>query len=159
MHAISPDVRNLVTTLATQARRRGIRLLPVDSEHNAVFQCLEGHAHADVSRIILTASGGAFRDWPAERLAHATAGSVGGDQQARGDLALAIGIGDPDMAQSIAGIAQPDEARRAITGEVLQRCEPRFECLAEIARHHDAADPSCGGVFSCPDPAVRGASR
>ena len=76
----------------------------------------------------------------AERLAHATAGSVGGDQQARGDLALAIGIGDPDMAQSIAGIAQPDEARRAITGEVLQRCEPRFECLAEIARHHDAAE-------------------
>jgi 1-deoxy-D-xylulose-5-phosphate reductoisomerase len=44
----------------------------VDSEHNAVFQCLQGHAAADVARITLTASGGAFRDWPAERLAHAT---------------------------------------------------------------------------------------
>ncbi len=54
------------------ARRRQARLLPVDSEHNAVFQCLEGHAQADLSRIILTASGGAFRDWPAARLAHAT---------------------------------------------------------------------------------------
>jgi 1-deoxy-D-xylulose-5-phosphate reductoisomerase len=54
------------------ARRHGTPLLPVDSEHNAVFQCIQGHPSADVSRIILTASGGAFRDWPAERLAHAT---------------------------------------------------------------------------------------
>ena len=55
-----------------EARRRGTRLLPVDSEHNAVFQCIEGHPRAGVRRVILTASGGAFRDWPAERLAHAT---------------------------------------------------------------------------------------
>ncbi len=54
------------------ARASGAKLLPVDSEHNAVFQCLQGHAVADVRRIVLTASGGAFRDWPAERLARAT---------------------------------------------------------------------------------------
>lgn len=54
------------------AKKSGARLLPVDSEHNAVFQCLQGHAHAEVRRVILTASGGAFRDWPAERLADAT---------------------------------------------------------------------------------------
>jgi 1-deoxy-D-xylulose-5-phosphate reductoisomerase len=54
------------------ARARGVKLLPVDSEHNAVFQCLEGHPHAGVRRVVLTASGGAFRDWPAERLAHVT---------------------------------------------------------------------------------------
>lgn len=54
------------------ARANKARLLPVDSEHNAVFQCLEGHPQAGVRRIVLTASGGAFRDWPAERLAHAT---------------------------------------------------------------------------------------
>jgi 1-deoxy-D-xylulose-5-phosphate reductoisomerase len=54
------------------AKKSGARLLPVDSEHNAVFQCLQGHAHADVRRVILTASGGAFRDWPAERLGEAT---------------------------------------------------------------------------------------
>jgi 1-deoxy-D-xylulose-5-phosphate reductoisomerase len=55
-----------------EARKHGGRLLPVDSEHNAVFQCLEGHPQAAVRRIVLTASGGAFRDWPAERLADAT---------------------------------------------------------------------------------------
>ena len=54
------------------ARRTGARLLPVDSEHNAVFQCLAGHNIADVSRVVLTASGGAFRDWPLARLATAT---------------------------------------------------------------------------------------
>ncbi|MEN9632329.1 MAG: hypothetical protein RL077_733 [Verrucomicrobiota bacterium] len=43
-------------------------VLPIDSEHNAVFQCLQGHAHGGVRKIILTASGGAFRDWPTERL-------------------------------------------------------------------------------------------
>ncbi|MET0262752.1 MAG: 1-deoxy-D-xylulose-5-phosphate reductoisomerase, partial [Rariglobus sp.] len=54
------------------AKASGAQLLPVDSEHNAVFQCLQGHDCADVARITLTASGGAFRDWPAERLAHVT---------------------------------------------------------------------------------------
>ena len=54
------------------ARARGVKLLPVDSEHNAVFQCIEGHPAAGVRRVILTASGGAFRDWPTERLARAT---------------------------------------------------------------------------------------
>jgi 1-deoxy-D-xylulose-5-phosphate reductoisomerase len=54
------------------ARLHGTRLLPVDSEHNGVFQCLEGHRAADVRRLVLTASGGAFRDWPLEKLAHAT---------------------------------------------------------------------------------------
>ena len=55
-----------------EARRHGTRLLPVDSEHNAVFQCIEGHPSAGVRRIVLTASGGAFRDWPVGQLAHAT---------------------------------------------------------------------------------------
>jgi 1-deoxy-D-xylulose-5-phosphate reductoisomerase len=54
------------------ARASGARLVPVDSEHNAVFQCLEGHPHSAVRRIVLTASGGAFRDLPAAALAHVT---------------------------------------------------------------------------------------
>jgi 1-deoxy-D-xylulose-5-phosphate reductoisomerase len=54
------------------AHAHGVRLLPVDSEHNAVFQCLEGQRAADVRRLVLTASGGAFRDWPLEKLASAT---------------------------------------------------------------------------------------
>ena len=50
------------------ARRGGRRILPVDSEHNAIFQCLEGHESRHVKRLILTASGGPFRTWPEERL-------------------------------------------------------------------------------------------
>ena len=50
------------------ARRHGRRILPVDSEHNAIFQCLEGRDVAQVRRLILTASGGPFRDWPEDKL-------------------------------------------------------------------------------------------
>ena len=53
-------------------RTSGSRLLPVDSEHNAVFQCLEGHRASEVRRLMLTASGGAFRDWPLAKLALVT---------------------------------------------------------------------------------------
>lgn len=49
--------------LMTRAvRESGVRLLPVDSEHNAIFQCLEGRPRSAVKRIILTASGGPFRE-------------------------------------------------------------------------------------------------
>lgn len=50
----------------------GATLLPVDSEHSAIFQALIGEDMAAVERIVITASGGAFRDWPLERLAAAT---------------------------------------------------------------------------------------
>ena len=50
------------------ARRRGVAILPVDSEHNAIHQCLRGHDPADVRRLILTASGGPFRARPQETL-------------------------------------------------------------------------------------------
>ena len=54
------------------AQRSGAVLLPVDSEHNAIFQCLAGSRAQDVSRLILTASGGPFRSTPAEELQRAT---------------------------------------------------------------------------------------
>jgi len=54
------------------AEKSGARLLPVDSEHSAVFQALVGEDIGAVERIIITASGGAFRDWPVARLAQAT---------------------------------------------------------------------------------------
>jgi 1-deoxy-D-xylulose-5-phosphate reductoisomerase len=47
-----------------EARENGVNVLPVDSEHNAIFQCLEGNSSSDVRRIILTASGGPFREMP-----------------------------------------------------------------------------------------------
>ena len=52
--------------------RFGTTLLPVDSEHNAIFQCLAGNDIADVRTITLTASGGPFRDWSTEQLTAAT---------------------------------------------------------------------------------------
>jgi len=50
----------------------GSRLLPVDSEHSAIMQCLNGEPENSVERLILTASGGPFRDTPAERLSKVT---------------------------------------------------------------------------------------
>ena len=60
--------------ITTAAAKRGVRLLPVDSEHNAIFQCLDGHrgGAAEVSRLILTASGGPFRSLPSDQIRHVT---------------------------------------------------------------------------------------
>ncbi|MGA0776746.1 MAG: 1-deoxy-D-xylulose-5-phosphate reductoisomerase [Gemmobacter sp.] len=58
--------------LLATARAAGARILPVDSEHSAIFQALAGDDMASVERVIITASGGPFRDWPADRLARAT---------------------------------------------------------------------------------------
>jgi 1-deoxy-D-xylulose-5-phosphate reductoisomerase len=52
--------------------RRKVELLPVDSEHSAVFQCLRSGTVREVERLVLTASGGPFRTWSAERTANAT---------------------------------------------------------------------------------------
>ena len=54
------------------ARRRGVAVLPVDSEHNAIHQCLHGRGHGELRRLILTASGGPFRELPAAALANVT---------------------------------------------------------------------------------------
>lgn len=58
--------------LMATAAAHGARILPVDSEHSAIFQALIGEDIASVERIILTASGGALRDWPLTALAAAT---------------------------------------------------------------------------------------
>ncbi len=54
------------------ADRNGATLLPVDSEHNAIFQCLAGSRRQDISRLILTASGGPFRELSIEEMRRAT---------------------------------------------------------------------------------------
>ena len=54
------------------ARRRGVTVLPVDSEHNAIHQCVHGRAAGEIRRLILTASGGPFREFQADRLQHVT---------------------------------------------------------------------------------------
>ena len=54
------------------AKRSGVRILPVDSEHSAIFQCLHGEKHNKISRLLLTASGGPFRGKTREELAGVT---------------------------------------------------------------------------------------
>jgi len=55
-----------------EAHKQGTRIFPIDSEHSAVFQSLEGHRREDVRRIVLTASGGPFWDWSLEKIKHVT---------------------------------------------------------------------------------------
>jgi 1-deoxy-D-xylulose-5-phosphate reductoisomerase len=76
------EVLVMAGALVTEAaRRRGVAILPVDSEHNAIHQCLHGRSTSEIRRLILTASGGPFRDrtvtaldrvGPAEALRHPT---------------------------------------------------------------------------------------
>ena len=63
------------SVVMAEARRYGVRILPVDSEHSAIFQCLQGAQGNALARIHLTASGGPFRTWTRERI-----GKAGKDQ-------------------------------------------------------------------------------
>lgn len=60
----------LITSLA---KAYNVPILPIDSEHSAIFQCLEGQHKSNVDSLILTASGGPLRTWSSERIASATA--------------------------------------------------------------------------------------
>jgi 1-deoxy-D-xylulose-5-phosphate reductoisomerase len=59
---------DLVTRSATQ---HGVSIIPVDSEHSAIYQCLAGESVKDIRRIVLTASGGPFREWTHDAMKHA----------------------------------------------------------------------------------------
>jgi 1-deoxy-D-xylulose-5-phosphate reductoisomerase len=59
-------------TVMTRATQKGVKVLPVDSEHNAIFQCLEGKPKHEIRSLILTASGGPFRTLSSDRLASVT---------------------------------------------------------------------------------------
>mgnify|MGYP001378599136 FL=1 len=55
-----------------EAEKNNVPVIPVDSEHSAIFQCLEGENRKNIERLIITASGGSFRDKPREELVHVT---------------------------------------------------------------------------------------
>lgn len=61
---------SLITSLC---KEYGVQLLPIDSEHSAIFQCLEGQQRDNVDSLLITASGGPLRTWPSEKIATATA--------------------------------------------------------------------------------------
>jgi 1-deoxy-D-xylulose-5-phosphate reductoisomerase len=60
------------TLVMSAVRRHGVSLIPMDSEHSAIFQCLKGEDPEAVEKLIITASGGAFREWKKADLVHAT---------------------------------------------------------------------------------------
>lgn len=62
--------------IVDEAKKQGITILPIDSEHSAILQCLQGHPREDVRRIILTASGGPFRDFPLGEMEKVTPGQA-----------------------------------------------------------------------------------
>ncbi|MBQ3423919.1 MAG: 1-deoxy-D-xylulose-5-phosphate reductoisomerase [Clostridia bacterium] len=64
------------TLVTSRAERNSVPLLPVDSEHSAIFQCLQARQGNPVRRLILTASGGALRDWKKEDILRATVSDV-----------------------------------------------------------------------------------
>ena len=75
-HIALANKETLVTageTVMSLAREKGVRITPIDSEHSAIWQCLQGADYSSVEKIILTASGGPFREWSRERIAAATA--------------------------------------------------------------------------------------
>ena len=55
-----------------EAHNHGVKIFPIDSEHSAIFQSMEGHRKMDIRRIVLTASGGPFWDWSIQDLEHVT---------------------------------------------------------------------------------------
>ena len=73
-----PSDQNGISSSAAARRsfaptsRHGGRIIPVDSEHNAIFQALHGHARTALRRLLLTASGGPFREWSLDAMQHAT---------------------------------------------------------------------------------------
>ena len=54
--------------MMAEAKRMGVKMLPLDSEHNAVFQCIQGERKEDIANLIITASGGMFRDYTFEQM-------------------------------------------------------------------------------------------
>ncbi|MBO5782173.1 MAG: 1-deoxy-D-xylulose-5-phosphate reductoisomerase, partial [Opitutales bacterium] len=54
--------------MMAEAKRTGIKMLPLDSEHNAIFQCIQGERKEDIANLIITASGGMFRDYTFEQM-------------------------------------------------------------------------------------------
>ena len=72
-HLVMPLARRLAEHVGGSGATAALAYLrPIDSEHSAIWQCLAGERRDDVARLILTASGGPFREWPAEKIASAT---------------------------------------------------------------------------------------
>ncbi len=131
--------------LLAEAARHGATILPVDSEHSAVFQALAGETAAAVETVTITASGGGLRDWPLERLAQATPEEAG--KHPNWDMGQRITIDSASMfnkamevieAREFFGLA-PDQIRVLIHPQSLVHAMVAFRDGAVMA-HLGAPD-------------------
>ena len=152
--------------MTAAARARGVALLPVDSEHSAVFQCLVGHNRGDVHRILLTASGGPFRERPPEKFAGITVEDalkhptwkMGAKITIDSATLMNKGLEIIEARWLFDLVARPgagDRASpvdRALHGRVRRRLRDR----PARRRRHGRADSLCADVSrASPDPAPR----
>ena len=138
-------------SMTDAARRRGVEILPVDSEHNAIHQCVHGRPSREISRLILTASGGPFRGHSAEALAavaprrRAEAPDVadGAEDHDRLGDADEQGARGHRGAVAVRRPARSDRRRRApAVGRALDGGDDRRVDPRAARRHrHAAADP------------------
>ncbi len=111
-------------------------ILPVDSEHSAVFQALVGEDIAAVERVIITASGGAFRDWPLERLATATAAQA--SQHPNWDMGQRITIDSASMFNKAMELIETKEFF-GVSSEMIEVLVHRESLVHAMVGFHDGA--------------------
>jgi 1-deoxy-D-xylulose-5-phosphate reductoisomerase len=119
-----------------RAQAHGTTVLPVDSEHSAVFQALVGEDIATVERIIITASGGAFRDWPLDRLAKATLAEA--SQHPNWDMGQRITIDSASMFNKAMELIEAKEYF-GITPDMIEAVIHPESMVHALVGFHDGA--------------------
>ncbi len=118
------------------ARAHGATVLPVDSEHSAVFQALVGEDMAAVERVVITASGGAFRDWPMEKLATATLAEA--SSHPNWDMGQRITIDSASMFNKAMELIETKEFF-AVTPEMIEVLVHRESLIHAMVGFNDGA--------------------
>ena len=118
------------------AKAHGATLLPVDSEHSAVFQALVGEQMGAVERVIITASGGAFRDWPLEKLAGATLAEA--SRHPNWDMGQRITIDSASMFNKAMELIETKEFF-AVSPKMIEVLVHRESLIHALVGFHDGA--------------------
>jgi 1-deoxy-D-xylulose-5-phosphate reductoisomerase len=133
---------DLVRAAAEQGRGE---IVPVDSEHSAVLQCVTGRAPAELRRLILTASGGPFREWPVQRLREATVGEA--LQHPTWDMGPKITVDSATLANKALEVIEAHHlfglAYDAI--EVVVHPQSIVHAFAELPIRNGCPTPGCSG--------------
>lgn len=122
--------------LLAEARAHGATILPVDSEHSAVFQALVGEDMAAVETVTITASGGGLRDWPLDRLSHATPDDAG--KHPNWDMGQRITIDSASMFNKAMEVIEAHEFFGLPPDKIAVLIHPQSTLHALVAFHDGA---------------------